>query len=297
MAKSTKLRTLAGATLLVGWANSALAQPAAPAGAPPPVTDAAPAPAAPPAAAAPTAAAATSTPGATNTSEPAAPPASAAPAGAAPPVGWAVATDTPSTAAPGPQPPPVSEPPPPPPHNAERDPLSLIAIYYSTAAPVSDTRDFGGGFSWAGLTLDGRQRVHKHLAVGVSLAWQRLAYKSLETTTVGDVTVTGVQARQQAIFPMLATVHYSFRDDVSRSLPFVGLGVGGYYVDRLLDVGPAARFTDTTWMFGFAPEVGIGFPGWSGALMLACKFHYAFKTDDTPQQTYFNFNVGGAFDD
>jgi len=191
----------------------------------------------------------------------------------------------------------MEPPPPPPPHRSERDPLSLIAVYYNTAAPVSDLRDFGGGFSWAGMSLDGRQRVKGRLALGISLAWQRFHYKSLETTTVGVVTVSGVQARQQATFPMLATVHYSFRDDPSQSLPFVGLGVGAYYTDRLLDVGPAARFTDTTWQFGFAPEVGVAFPGWAGALMVACKFHYAFKTDDTYQQTYFNFNVGGAFDD
>lgn len=191
----------------------------------------------------------------------------------------------------------MEPPPPPPPHRSDRDPLSLIAIYYNTAAPVSDLRDFGGGFSWAGMSLDGRQRVKGRLALGISLAWQRFHYKSLETTTIGVVTVSGVQARQQATFPMLATLHYSFRDDPSQSLPFVGLGVGAYYSDRLLDVGPAARFTDTTWQFGFAPEVGVAFPGWAGALMVACKFHYAFKTDDTYQQTYFNFNVGGAFDD
>lgn len=278
----------------------AMAQPAAPAGPPPPVTDPTPAPAAP---AAPAAAPATATP-ATSAPAPANPeaatgastPAAEAPTGAAPPVGWAVATDAPgSSAAPGA--PPLLEPPPPPPRLGRRDPLSLIALYYNTAAPVSDTRDFGGGFSWVGVSLDGRQRVHGRLALGVSLAWQRFAYKSLETTTLGDVTVTGVQARQQATFPMLVTVHYSFHDEPDHSLPFVGLGAGAYYVDRLLDVGPAARFTDTTWQFGFAPELGISFPGSGGALMIACKFHYAFETDDTPQQTYFNFNFGGAFDD
>jgi len=191
----------------------------------------------------------------------------------------------------------MEPPPPPPPHSSERDPLSLIAVYYSTAAPVGDSRDFNGGFSWAGLTLDGRQRVTGRLALGVSLAWQRFAYKSLATTTIGDITVTGVQARQQATFPMLATVHYSFSDDVSGPLPFVGLGVGAMLRDRLLDVGPAARFTDTSWHFGLAPEVGVAIPGYAGSLMVACKFHYAFEADDVPDLMYFNFNLGGAFDD
>ena len=184
-----------------------------------------------------------------------------------------------------------------PPPMSHRDHLSLIGVYYSTAAALSHTRDFGGGFSWSGFTFEGRQRVYQSLAVGLSLAWQNFDYKSRETATVGQVTVTGVMARQQTVFPLLATAHYTFRDGMEGPLPFLGLGLGAYSVNRILDVGPAARFTDSSWHFGLAPEVGVAFPGTGGALLVACRFHYAFKMDDTPQQTYFNFSVGGAFDD
>lgn len=297
MARSTQSTWVAFALLLGAYAQPAAAQDKP--GAPAPAAGAA--PAAPADAPSPAA----DKPATESQAEPVAPVetppesgvAYATPAEPAPAVGWANPGDASAAEASVTEgvPPNFAEPPPPP--RSRRDPLSLIGLYYSTAASVGDTRDFAGGFSWGGFTFDGRQRVYDRLAVGVSLGWQYFHYKSYRTTTVGNLTVTGVQARQQTVFPMLATLHYSFKDDAQVAMPFVGLGLGAYAVNRLVDIGPAARFTDNSWHLGFAPEVGVALPGRSGSMLVACKFHYAFKTDDAPKQTYFNFSVGGAFDD
>ena len=113
---------------------------------------------------------------------------------------------------------------------------------------------------------------------------------------MGAVTVTGTQRREQTVFPLLVTGHYYLHEDATRTLPFLGLGLGAYRVSRVLDIGPTSSFGDARWLFGFAPELGVVFPSGNSGLVLATKFHYAFKAGDTPQQTYFNFNVGGIID-
>ena len=178
----------------------------------------------------------------------------------------------------------------------QRDALSLAAIYYNTAAPLGDTRDFAGGFSWWGVSFDLRQKLQDKVSGGLSVAWQSFAYKTWRTTTLGAVTVTGTQSRYQTTLPILLTGHYYIRDNPEAAMPFVGMGIGGYHVTRTLDIGPLARFSDSSWHLGFAPEIGISFPSRTGALMLATKFHYAFTAGDAPHQMYFNFNLGASID-
>lgn len=170
----------------------------------------------------------------------------------------------------------------------------MFAVYYNTAIPFSGTRDFVPRFSWWGFSFDFRQRLVPNVALGMSFEWQGFDDKTRKTTTLGEVTVTGTQYREQTSFPLLATGHYYFREAPDSVLPFVGVGVGGYRINRALDLGPYIRFTEANWHFGFAPEIGVSFPSRTGALLLRSRLHYTLKSGDAPSQLYWTFAVGGA---
>lgn len=214
-----------------------------------------------------------------------------------PPVGWAPREPAPTPGAgesayhAG-----IVEPPAPPPPASpdEVDSISMFAVYYNVAIPFGDTRDFAADFSWWGFSFDFRQRLVPKVALGVSFEWQGFSEKTRETVTLGAVSVTGTQVREETSFPLLATGHYYLRDAADSVLPFVGAGVGGYRVNRTLDVGPTVRFTDAEWLFGFAPEIGVSFPSSTGALIVRSRFHIALQHDAIPQQMYWTFALGGA---
>jgi len=174
------------------------------------------------------------------------------------------------------------------------DAISSFAVYYNVAIPFGGTRDFTNRFSWWGFSFDFRQRLVPKVTAGVSFEWQGFDQTTRSTATLGAVTVTGAQVREETSFPLLAIGHYYFRDVPDELSPFVGGGIGGYRVNRALDVGPNVRFTDAEWLFGFAPEVGVSLPSSSGALILRSRFHVALEHDDIPSQMYWAFSLGGA---
>src|SRR6185369_9780068 len=90
---------------------------------------------------------------------------------------------------------------------------------------------------------------------GISLAWQALYGKDVKTITRGNTTFTGTIATSLNVFPMLATGNYYFMTDPRGVRPYAGLGVGAYAAEHRLDVG-IWTISDTSWHFGFAPEIG-----------------------------------------
>lgn len=211
-----------------------------------------------------------------------------------PAVGWGPEGVDNQTAPTAP-PPAIVEPPlPPAPAPGPVDAISMFAVYYNVALPLSGTRDFVPRFSWWGFSFDFRQRLAPHVALGISFEWQGFDDKTRKTVTLGDVTVTGTQFREQTSFPLLLTGHYYLREAANSVLPFVGVGVGGYRINRALDLGPYIRFTDANWHFGVAPEIGVSFPSRTGALLLRSRLHYALKSGDAPAQLYWTLALGGA---
>jgi len=184
--------------------------------------------------------------------------------------------------------------PPPPTLPTDIDSISMFAVFYNVAIPFGGTSDFTDRFSWWGFSFDFRQRLVPKVTLGASFEWQGFDQTTHATVTLGAVTVTGTQVREETSFPLLAIAHYYLRDVPDGLIPFVGGGIGAYRVNRSLDVGPGVRFTDAEWLFGFAPEVGVSLPSSTGALLLRSRFHVALGHDDVPSQMYWAFSLGGA---
>jgi len=181
-------------------------------------------------------------------------------------------------------PPPASRPP-----SQKRD---LLMVAYNTSVGLGDTHDFAPDFSFLGFSFDWRARVSDNFWPGINLGWQVLYGKGVKTLSYGNTTFTGTIATSLNTFPMLATGNYYFMTDPKKVRPYAGLGVGAYAVERRLDVG-VWTISDTSWHFGFAPELGAVLPTGGGLrLVVSSKFNYGFASDRWDPLMYFNFNVG-----
>jgi len=180
---------------------------------------------------------------------------------------------------------------PPPPSHHPRQKRDLLMVAYNTAVGFGDTHDFAPDFSFLGFSFDWRAKVSENFWPGLSLAWQSLYGKDVKTLTRGNTTFTGTIATSLNVFPMLATGNYYFMTDPRGVRPYAGLGVGAYAAEHRLDVG-IWTISDTSWHFGFAPEIGAVLPTGTAKLVVSTKFNYAFGTDDWDPLMYMNFNLG-----
>jgi outer membrane protein W len=168
---------------------------------------------------------------------------------------------------------------------------------YSTALPLGDQKTFTGGdggqsFSFRGATIEGRKILNENVSAGLSFGWQVFNRTGVLTSELGNFALTGNQFRYTNAFPMFANMHY-YLGQKGGTRPYIGAGVGTIYEERRVDVN-LYSFSQDTWHFAVAPEVGLVFPmGWVVRGVLSVRYHYGFKANDfTPQ--YFTFSLGLA---
>jgi hypothetical protein len=165
-------------------------------------------------------------------------------------------------------------------------------ITYQGALSAGDTKDIADQFSWRNVGIEGRTMVGPKMSVGVFAGWNVFNEETSGTISLAGVDVTGFQSRFVNAIPLLATVHlYSDRRNGPR--PYLGGGVGTYWIENRLELGQTALEVDN-WHFGLAPEFGIIFPT-GGRLegYLSAKYNYAFESGGITH-SYWTFGIGLA---
>jgi outer membrane protein W len=122
-------------------------------------------------------------------------------------------------------------------------------------------------------------------------------YEKLGGATVNDgsTTLTGTQYRYINAFPMQVTAHYYTSDDAYETRAYLGGGLGAYKINQRTDIGTYA-LVDDYWHFGFSPEVGVLIPiNMDTYFNISLKYHYAVKTKNTINYSWFGLNVGFAW--
>ena len=158
---------------------------------------------------------------------------------------------------------------------------ALAGIHYSTGFTVEDTRDFVNEYSWRGFNVEYKNFLGNSLAVGFSTGWNiydELRYKELIEIDGGAI--SGTQIRYFNSFPVLATFDYYLGDRRSAVRPYVGLGVGTYFIIQRLEVGVFRREKET-WHFGLAPQIGILVPSDYAFFNLYLRYNYAFEAENS----------------
>jgi outer membrane protein len=180
-------------------------------------------------------------------------------------------------------------PPPPPPKKRGRP--DTVKLTYATAVGMGATHDFAADFSFIGFAADWRTRVTDNFWPGFTVAWQVLYNKEHTTLSRNDLTFTGTVAKTLNVFPILADADYFFLTDREGIRPYLGVGLGLYAAEHRIDWN-IWTVQDTSWHFGFAPELGVVVPTGSVGLVFTTKFNYAFASGGWDEILYWNFNIG-----
>jgi hypothetical protein len=174
----------------------------------------------------------------------------------------------------------------------------FFGFAYTPVLPVGNTKDFAAGWSWRGVTMEGRRIVKPNVSIGFSLGWQVM---NAETDSVvgfeGDAVgfdVQGYQIRTINSFPLMVMAHYFFGQR-GGARPYLGGGAGLSFSEHRVNLG-GVIIEDDTWPFTLAADAGIAFPaGWRSAAFAFARFHWQAAAGSLESQTYFAFGVGVAW--
>lgn len=181
----------------------------------------------------------------------------------------------------------------------------LGILSYNTALPMGKTSDYISDFSWKGFSFEGRTFTNRNWSFGGMFGWNIFDQKITDLIEIDDetkgTTISGTQIRYTNSFPLMVNGHYHFGKRKNSLRPFMGLGLGTYYIVQRFEIGIFQREV-SNWHFGLAPEVGVLLSlSRNTSLVFSVKYNYAFSagktvygdTDNT--QSYLGFNLGLAF--
>lgn len=181
----------------------------------------------------------------------------------------------------------------------------LGIISYNTALPMGKTGDYISDYSWKGFSFEGRSFTNRNWSFGGMFGWNIFDTKITDLIQIDDettgITVKGTQLRYTNSFPMMVNGHYHFGKRKDAVRPFMGLGLGMYYIVQRFEIGIFQREV-SNWHFGLAPEVGVLLEmSRSTSLIFSVKYNYAFSAgktvygDTDNSQSYLGINLGLAF--
>ena len=159
-------------------------------------------------------------------------------------------------------------------------PSSYYTFSWNTTFTMGDFNKWVGNASPAGFDLGGRYLIKGGLAAGFNIGWQRVSQMYGYQTYIGPdgTALTATNYRFTWLVPFQGVIAYHFIPDRMVS-PYVGLGIGGDYMEHHLLVQEYALYR-TRWDFSLTPEVGavikFGYFSQWGALV---AFNYKYTTN------------------
>ena len=115
-------------------------------------------------------------------------------------------------------------------------PKSYYTFSWNTTFTMGDFNKWVSGTSPAGFDIGGRNFIKGGLAVGWNISWQRVSQDyAAQTYTIPDrgIAITAENYRFTWMVPFQGVVAYHFMQDKLVS-PYVGLGIGGDYMEHHL---------------------------------------------------------------
>lgn len=187
------------------------------------------------------------------------------------------------------------------------NPLPIVlGVMWDLSQPVGSTSDFVGSFSGRGFALDFRYWGFGRFGVGAAFVWDTMSHKSMVERTIGDVTVSGVSAKELDSNVLVGkvlvsafdwkTVHAEGHESKMPRvvIPYAAFGFGGARIVRRTDIG-VSRYVDESWHWALSPEIGVEVPTQFVDWMLAVRFNYIAGSSGGPEQLFMNFGIGGGF--
>jgi hypothetical protein len=174
-------------------------------------------------------------------------------------------------------------------------------FHWNYAVPMGDSKRFTDNGSWLSFAMEGRRVVSPNVTVGFYAGYTEFWDATIDFLQTGNAALTGDQYRDLIELPLMVTAHYYPGSGAAGTVrPFLGLGVGTYWVQQYLEIGTSALRADH-WHFGMMPQVGVAVPvRVLTYATLTATYHYAFSNgnyiggqDLTPR--YWDFGIGFAY--
>jgi len=168
-------------------------------------------------------------------------------------------------------------------------------IGYGPSIPTGKTSDYIDLTSWRSFNVEAGAFVTKNISVGAAFSWYgsykaypKQTYENVSGTTI---TITGRQWRYENLYPLVVVARYYIPIKDLDFRPFVGAGLGPYFVNRSLDFGIYSVSENTT-QFGFYPQLGFSYWINSGfALSLDGRYNYSLESKDLPAHSNIAINL------
>ena len=163
---------------------------------------------------------------------------------------------------------------------------------WSAGFGTGDTEQIAGGASLSNIAFEGRYVLDPRLTVGLRTGWSYFAEQENGTVSLGNIDITGLQNRTVTAVPVLLTGHYYLRPSSPGLTPYLGTGLGLYWIENELEIGLTAAST-SSWHLGVAPEVGVILPLSGLESYFSARYNHAFEADGVTH-SYWTFGVGLA---
>lgn len=184
-----------------------------------------------------------------------------------------------------------------------------LGATYAPGVAIGDTRDFAGSGSWIGFSIDGRKVWRESVMLGFTAGVNEFYQNTTETVQLQSGAVSGGQYRHLLQFPLLLAANWFPRlapsdaapRDMRRVQPFIGTGIGAYYVRQRFEIGTTAA-QESNWQFGVAPEAGLAVPmgGGGSFATLVARYHLPVGGGDflgggSRSFSYLTLGVGASY--
>ena len=157
---------------------------------------------------------------------------------------------------------------------------SYYTFSWNTTFQLGDFNQWVDKPSCAGFDIGGRYFVKDGLAAGFNVSWQRIGESYDGTYTIPDkgIAITAENYRMTWMVPFQAVIAYHLNPSSLLS-PYVGLGIGGDYMEHHLMIQEYDIY-ETNWDFSLTPEIGLTakfgkYADWGGLL----AFNYKWTTN------------------
>ncbi|MCF6224098.1 MAG: hypothetical protein L3J34_10270 [Flavobacteriaceae bacterium] len=177
---------------------------------------------------------------------------------------------------------------------------SFWAVNWDITKGIGETSDFIGNVNFRGGSIEGRYFIKDNLTVGGLVGWSTLYEKVTDLPPIeieidgvqGDI--SGTQLHYLNVVPTLVTSHYFF--DSEKIKPYIGIGLGGVYVEQRNEIGLRSFYSDA-FVFGAQPEFGVFIPlsYSSSGINLAMKYLYGSSVGELDSLSILTFSIGFGF--
>jgi outer membrane protein W len=150
---------------------------------------------------------------------------------------------------------------------------NIWTVNYTVGIPLGEMKDYISEISWRGFSVNGNTYITDKVTIGGTMQWHAFYEKYPRNTyELQDGAITSTVWAKMYAMPLLLNAQYNFKPE-GTIRPYVGLGLGPYYIQQETQVG---IFTDNrnNWRFGLAPEIGLYYPFGLSDLALHVRVAY-----------------------